>query len=107
MATPLLAVRTAYGVIGIFEATGQNIVTSKWSPLFGSATAFALMALLPEYIVLGIYMYIGHTRIHACRCRDWVDDRPPKKSLKDTLKPDFILQHLERGEDSPSSRSEH
>ena len=64
------------------------------------------MALLPEYIVLGIYMYMGHTRIHACRRHDWVDDRPPKKSLKDTLKSNFHLQDLEHGEQSPSSRSE-
>ena len=81
-----LAVRTAYGVIGVFEATGNNILTSMWSPLFGSATAFALMALLPEYIVLAIFIYLGHYRIRTCSDPNWVDDRPPKKSVKEHLK---------------------
>jgi hypothetical protein len=45
-------------MLGIFEATGANIFTSMWSSLFGSATAFALMALLPEYIIVCIYIHI-------------------------------------------------
>lgn len=32
---------------------------SMWNPLYGSAVAFALMALLVEYIVVGIFFYIG------------------------------------------------
>jgi len=86
LAAPPLALRTAYGIISVFEASGNNITTSMWSPLFGSATAFALMALVPEYIVLAIFMYLGHYRIKTCGSREWVDDRPPKKSLKDKLK---------------------
>jgi hypothetical protein len=45
LASLFLALRTAYGMLGIFEATGADMFTSVWSSLFGSATAFALMAL--------------------------------------------------------------
>ncbi|KAK7921538.1 hypothetical protein PG985_009560 [Apiospora marii] len=47
-ASPFLALRTVYGIIGIFKATGPDMFTSMWSSLFGSATALALMGLLPE-----------------------------------------------------------
>jgi hypothetical protein len=67
IASPFLALRTAYGMLGIFEATGANMFTSMWSSLFGSATAFALMALLPEYIIVCIYIRILHFRLRTCR----------------------------------------
>jgi hypothetical protein len=54
-------------MLGIFEATGANMFTSMWSSLFGSATAFALMALLPEYIIVCIYISILHFRVRTCR----------------------------------------
>jgi hypothetical protein len=100
LAAAPLAVRTAYGVIGVFEATGKNMLTSMWSSLFGSATAFALMALLPEYMVLAIFMYLGHYRIKTCRSRNWVDDRPPKKKLKDKLR-DKLQQGVSLGQMGP------
>ncbi|KAK5659902.1 hypothetical protein OQA88_13366 [Cercophora sp. LCS_1] len=96
LSAPPLALRTAYGIIGVFEATGNNITTSMWSSLFGSATAFALMALVPEYIVLGMFMYLGHFRIKTCGGRDWVDDRPAKKKLKDRIRDK--LQGIQLGE---------
>ncbi|KAK0645430.1 hypothetical protein B0T16DRAFT_457464 [Cercophora newfieldiana] len=99
LAAPPMAVRTAYGVIGVFEATGDNLTKSMWSSLFGNATAFALMALLPEYIVLVIFMYLGRYRIKTCSRRNWVDDRPPKKSLKDKLKDN--LQGMSLGQVGP------
>jgi hypothetical protein len=67
LASPFLALRTAYGMLGIFEATGANIFTSMWSSLFGSATAFALMALLPEYIIVCIYIHILRFRVRTCK----------------------------------------
>jgi hypothetical protein len=57
-------------MLGIFEATGANMFTSMWSSLFGSATAFALMALLPEYIIVCIYIRILHFRVRTCREMD-------------------------------------
>ena len=60
-----LFIRTAYGLLGAFLATGDNIVTSAWSPLFGSAVAFSLMALLPEYVVLGMYVRLGFHRLRT------------------------------------------
>jgi hypothetical protein len=41
--------------------------TSMWSSLFGSATAFALMALFPEYIIVCVYIYILRFRVKTCR----------------------------------------
>jgi hypothetical protein len=66
IASPFLALRTAYGILGIFNATGAHMFTSIWSSLFGSATALALMGLLPEYIVICIYLYILHYRVRTC-----------------------------------------
>lgn len=67
IATPALAVRTVYGLIGVFDAAGDRILVSTWSPLFGSATAFSLMALLPEYLVVCVYLYLGAHRLQTCR----------------------------------------
>lgn len=60
---PTLVIRTAYGLLYTF--TSQDLF-SKWNPLFGSAVAFALMALLPEFITLLIYIYLGFNRIRDC-----------------------------------------
>jgi hypothetical protein len=57
-------------MLGMFEATGANMFTSMWSSLFGSATAFALMALLPEYIIVCIYIRVLHFRVRTCREMD-------------------------------------
>lgn len=40
----------------------METITTTWNPLFGSAVAFALMALLPEYVVLVVYTYLGFYR---------------------------------------------
>ncbi|KAJ3497550.1 hypothetical protein NLG97_g1811 [Lecanicillium saksenae] len=55
-AAPLLAVRTAYGLLEVAE---QGNADSLWNPLTGSPVAFALMALLPEYIVLVGWVIMG------------------------------------------------
>lgn len=67
LASSFLALRTAYGILGVFEATGANMFTSMWSSLFGSATAFAFMALLPEYVVVCIYIHILKSRVKTCK----------------------------------------
>lgn len=58
-----LFLRAIYGLLYVFI---DNSIYSTWNPLFGSAVAFALMALLPEYIVLCIYIYLGFYRIRTC-----------------------------------------
>lgn len=56
VATPFLTLRTIYGMLEvIFEYSSVSI----WSPVYGSAIAFALMALLTEYIAICIYFYVG------------------------------------------------
>ena len=55
LATPFLIVRNVYGILEVvFEYR-----SSKWSPVYGSTVAFALMALLMEYIAICIYVYVG------------------------------------------------
>ena len=61
---PLLVLRTVDGLL--YEFT-SNSLFSMWNPVFGSAIAFALMALLPEYIVLVTYLYLGFRRIRSCQ----------------------------------------
>ncbi|KAK5996843.1 hypothetical protein PT974_02188 [Cladobotryum mycophilum] len=56
LASPFLIIRTIYGIL---EAALQNDVHSNFNPVLGNAVAFALMALLPEYITLLIYLYSG------------------------------------------------
>ncbi|KAH8887209.1 hypothetical protein GQ53DRAFT_827381 [Thozetella sp. PMI_491] len=74
-AIPFLALRTIYGLISAFNS---DSILSTWNPLFGSAPAFALMALLPEYITLLIYLYLG---IHRLR-----HGRPPIVDSETTSK---------------------
>ncbi|KAK7947740.1 uncharacterized protein PG986_008626 [Apiospora aurea] len=59
ISSPFLCVRTVFGVVSVFEAAGANIRTSIWSPMFGSALLFSLMALLPESIVLCVFVYLA------------------------------------------------
>lgn len=55
-ASPFLIIRTVYGFLStVNQANGGTI----WSPLLGSAVAFALMALLPEYIAICIFFATG------------------------------------------------
>ena len=49
-------VRTAYGLLQVIL---QTDLQSKWNPVYGSAVAFALMALLMEYIAMGTFFAVG------------------------------------------------
>ncbi|OBT47296.1 hypothetical protein VE00_02066 [Pseudogymnoascus sp. WSF 3629] len=62
IASPILCIRTIFGIVSVFEATGKHFLTSIWSPMFGNAVLFSLMALVPEFIVLCIFVYLGHYR---------------------------------------------
>jgi hypothetical protein len=63
LAMPLLVLRTVDGLL--YEFTSSSLF-SMWNPVFGSDVAFAFMALLPEYIVLVTYLYLGFHRIRSC-----------------------------------------
>ncbi|KAK0719103.1 hypothetical protein B0H67DRAFT_632981 [Lasiosphaeris hirsuta] len=75
-----LCVRAAYGIIGVAVASGTNMLTSTWSPLFGSATAFGLMGLLPEYIVLCIYVCLSTHHLRAAKREEVVERRTKHRS---------------------------
>jgi hypothetical protein len=56
LATPFIIVRAVYGVLYTLNSSD---LFSYWSPLYGNAVVFAIMALLMEYIALLIYIAIG------------------------------------------------
>jgi len=58
----LIALRTAYGVLAEFDT---DPVFSTWNPVFGSAVAFGLMVLLPEYMAILAYSYLGFIRMRT------------------------------------------
>ncbi|KAH8891182.1 hypothetical protein GQ53DRAFT_841596 [Thozetella sp. PMI_491] len=49
-------VRTVYALLNTF--TGSS-TSSAWNPVYGSAVLFSLMCLLPEYVSLCLYMWVG------------------------------------------------
>lgn len=55
-AIPFVILRVIYGTLSAF------LTPNIWNPLVGSAVAFALMALLPEYITIAIIIYLGFHR---------------------------------------------
>ncbi|KAB5522883.1 hypothetical protein GE09DRAFT_1293650 [Coniochaeta sp. 2T2.1] len=63
--SPFLCIRLVFGAISVFKAAGPSIRTSIWSSMFGSAVLFSLMALLPEYTVLCVFIYLGFHRYHT------------------------------------------
>lgn len=46
-------------VYGILQVVFEFRPSSTWSPLYGSAVAFALMACLAEYVAVMIFFYVG------------------------------------------------
>ncbi|KAI1337208.1 hypothetical protein F5Y15DRAFT_418260 [Xylariaceae sp. FL0016] len=53
---PFLTVRTVYALLYIYT---QDDADSTWNPVNGSPVAFALLALLMEFVVMGLYMWTG------------------------------------------------
>ncbi|KAI0125251.1 hypothetical protein BJ170DRAFT_696766 [Xylariales sp. AK1849] len=79
--TPALLLRTAYGLLYVYTS---DDIFATWDPLFGSAVAFTLMALLPEYIILLVYTYLGFYRLRTChRKLDSLDDSNRGLALED------------------------
>jgi hypothetical protein len=87
LAMPALVLRTVYGLL--YEFTSDSIF-STWNPLFGSAVAFALMALLPKYIVLIIYVYLGFHRIRSCSQQR--PTRTPKDANTEGMPKDNVVE---------------
>ncbi|TFB02663.1 hypothetical protein CCMA1212_005444 [Trichoderma ghanense] len=56
LASPFLITRTIFGLL---EVALQDDSSSPFNPVVGNAVAFALMALLPEYVVVLVYLHTG------------------------------------------------
>lgn len=55
VAAPFIILRCVYGILEVV----YGFTSSLWSPIYGNVVAFALMALLCEYIAICIWLYIG------------------------------------------------
>jgi hypothetical protein len=55
---PLLCLRLVYFCLAIFHlGTADKI----WNPLTGSMTALVCMALVPEFVTVLVYLWVGFT----------------------------------------------
>ncbi|KAH8657979.1 hypothetical protein BX600DRAFT_62054 [Xylariales sp. PMI_506] len=61
---PFLLLRAVYGLIFAVEFVKPG---SLWNPLLGNPAVFILMALVPEYIVICIILYLGFHRMRTAR----------------------------------------
>ena len=68
------------GSISALLASGNNIVLLRWSPLFGSATAFSLMACFPRMLRFSLYNWLGLSDCVPVRKKTLKDIRSTKKS---------------------------
>ncbi|KAI5463591.1 hypothetical protein BGZ63DRAFT_195950 [Mariannaea sp. PMI_226] len=57
---PTLFIRIMYGLL--FEATIDNH-ESIWNPIYGSSLIYIIMGLVPEYIALYLYIFLGFYRM--------------------------------------------
>lgn len=63
LGTPTLVLRTLYGLLFAYTITDED---TMWNPLDGSIAIFVLMGLIPEYITLVLYVFLGfHRTKHA------------------------------------------
>jgi hypothetical protein len=60
LSMPFLILRCVYGLLTQFNSESPF---STWNPLFGSVAAFAVMAVLPEFIIVGFHIWLGFYRI--------------------------------------------
>jgi hypothetical protein len=72
-----LIVRIAYALISVYAA-GPD---SKWNFETGSAILFACMALLPEYLTVGVFVYIGLRVSNSVNVYEERDDPPRYEDL--------------------------
>ncbi|KAH6895982.1 hypothetical protein B0T10DRAFT_558146 [Thelonectria olida] len=61
LGTPALILRTLYGLLFEYTITDEDPI---WNPLHGSVPIFILMCLIPEYMTLLLYMYLGFHRMN-------------------------------------------
>lgn len=58
MVKPLLCLRLVYFCLAIFNL---GTVDKIWNPLTGSMTALVCMALIPEFVTVLVYLWVGFT----------------------------------------------
>ena len=58
MVKPLLCLRLIYFCLAIFNLESADKI---WNPLTGSVAALVCMALIPEFVTVLVYLWVGFT----------------------------------------------
>ena len=56
MVKPLLCLRLVYFCLAIFNLDSRDKI---WNPVTGSVAALACMALIPEFVTVLVYLWVG------------------------------------------------
>jgi hypothetical protein len=87
-----LIVRISYALISVY-VTEPN---SKWNFETGSSILFICLALLPEYLVVGVIVYIGLNLSNANNIYEERDDPPRYEDLNsDIVKKDYEVRRVD------------
>lgn len=65
VATPFLLLRFVYFCLAIFSVDSAD---ARWNPLAGSMAALVCMAMIPEFVTLMIYVWVGFTADVSRHC---------------------------------------
>lgn len=80
MVKPLLCLRLVYFCLAIFNLDSRNKI---WNPVTGSVAALACMALIPEFVTVLVYLWVGFSMIPKSTVREatisFPKDSGPKK----------------------------
>lgn len=75
MVKPLLCLRLVYFCLAIFNLDSANRI---WNPLTGSTAALVCMALIPEFVTVLVYLWVGFTIDPKCTVEEAVTTSFPE-----------------------------
>jgi hypothetical protein len=79
MVKPLLCLRLVYFCLAIFHL---GTTDKFWNPLTGSMTALVCMALIPEFVTVLVYLWVGFTVDPKCTVEEVTISFPGENDLK-------------------------
>jgi hypothetical protein len=78
MVKPLLCLRLIYFCLAIFNLGSADMI---WNPLTGSTAALVCMALIPEFVTVLVYLWVGfmiHSKVDEASISFPGDSNPRK-----------------------------
>ena len=79
MVKPLLCLRLVYFCLAIFNLDSRNKI---WNPVTGSVAALACMALIPEFVTVLVYLWVGFSMIPKGTVREATISFPKDSGTK-------------------------